>query len=149
MGKIMGICISPQKGTRKREVESALLIPDFGIKDDAHAGKWHRQVSLLSYETREEFRRQEAKVENGAFGENLLVSGIDLIRLLPGSLIKSGDIVLEVTQIGKECHQHCTIYREMGSCIMPTNGVFAKVLAGGELRRGDEIEPCIKQESSS
>lgn len=147
MGKIMSICISAQKGTRKREVESALLIRDFGIRDDAHAGKWHRQVSLLSYETREEFRRQGAKVENGAFGENLLVSGIDLVRLLPGTLIRAGSIILEVTQIGKECHHHCTIYKEMGTCIMPKNGVFARVIEGGELRRGDEIELCIKQES--
>lgn len=139
MGKIMGICISEKKGTAKHAVEQAILIEDFGLAHDAHAGKWHRQVSLLSYETREGFNAKGASVIDGAFGENILVSGIDLTTLPVGTLLKTGSITLEVTQIGKECHSHCAIYQSMGECIMPTNGIFAKVITGGLLKKGDEI----------
>lgn len=142
MGKIMGICISEKKGTRKREIDEVKLIEDFGIENDAHAGKWHRQVSLLSYETREAFKDRGADVTDGAFGENILVSGIDLVNLPVGTLLKSGEILLRVTQIGKECHSHCAIYHSMGECIMPTNGIFTEVLKGGTLRKGDDI--CIQ-----
>lgn len=139
MGTVMGICISEKKGTAKHAVEQAVLIEDFGLENDAHAGKWHRQVSLLSFETRERFKAKGADVTDGAFGENLLVSGIDLVQLPVGTILKSGSITLEVTQIGKECHSHCAIYHTMGECIMPTNGIFVKVLTGGLLKKGDEI----------
>lgn len=144
MGEIKAICISEKKGTQKSRIESAELIEDFGIEKDAHGGKWHRQVSLLSYETIEAFKERGAEVLDGAFGENLVVSGIDLIHLPVGTLIRSGEVLLEVTQIGKECHSHCEIYKKMGECIMPTNGIFTKVLHGGTLRAGDEINVCTE-----
>ena len=144
MGKIMAICISEKKGTQKSRIESAELITDFGIEKDAHAGKWHRQVSLLSYETIEAFKARGAEVKDGEFGENLVVSGIDLISLPVGTLLRSGNVLLEVTQIGKECHSHCEIYKKMGECIMPTNGIFTKVLQGGTLKAGDEINECTE-----
>ena len=114
MGEVMGICISEKRGTAKVEVDEANLIEDFGIEHDAHAGNWHRQVSLLSFETREAFKARGAEIDDGAFGENIIVSGIDLIHLPVGTQIKSGDVLLEVTQIGKECHSHCEIYHRMG-----------------------------------
>lgn len=144
MGEIMGICISKKRGTAKVEVEEANLIEDFGIEHDAHAGNWHRQVSLLSFETREAFKARGAEIDDGAFGENIIVSGIDLIHLPVGTQIKSGDVLLEVTQIGKECHSHCEIYHRMGECIMPTNGIFTRVLHGGKLKKGDQIKVCTE-----
>ncbi|PNV60763.1 MOSC domain-containing protein [Clostridium sp. chh4-2] len=144
MGKIMAICISEKKGTQKSRIESANLIEEFGIEKDAHAGKWHRQVSLLSYETIEAFKARGAEVKDGAFGENLVVSGIDLIHLPVGTRLRSGEVLLEVTQIGKECHSHCEIYKKMGECIMPTNGIFTRVLHGGTLKAGDEINVCTE-----
>lgn len=144
MGKIMAICISEKKGTQKSRIESANLIEEFGIEKDAHAGKWHRQVSLLSYETIEAFKLRGAEVKDGAFGENLVVSGIDLIHLPVGTRLRSGEVLLEVTQIGKECHSHCEIYKKMGECIMPTNGIFTRVLHGGTLKAGDEINVCTE-----
>ena len=140
----MGICISKKRGTAKVEVEEANLIEDFGIEHDAHAGNWHRQVSLLSFETREAFKARGAEIDDGAFGENIIVSGIDLIHLPVGTQIKSGDVLLEVTQIGKECHSHCEIYHRMGECIMPTNGIFTRVLHGGKLKKGDQIKVCTE-----
>ncbi|PTL27678.1 MOSC domain-containing protein [Lachnospiraceae bacterium oral taxon 096] len=144
MGEVMGICISKKRGTAKVEVEEANLIKDFGIEHDAHAGNWHRQVSLLSFETREAFKARGAEIDDGAFGENIIVSGIDLIHLPVGTQIKSGDVLLEVTQIGKECHSHCEIYHRMGECIMPTNGIFTRVLHGGKLKKGDQIKVCTE-----
>lgn len=139
MGKVMAICISEKKGTQKRNVHEALFIEDFGLENDAHAGKWHRQVSLLSYEKIQDFKKKGAPVEDGAFGENLIVSGIDFKNLPVGTRFQSGDVVLEMTQIGKECHNGCEIYKIMGDCIMPREGVFAKVLCGGRIREGDEL----------
>ena len=144
MGEVMGICISKKRGTAKVEVEEANLIEDFGIEHDAHAGNWHRQVSLLSFETREAFKARGAEIDDGAFGENIIVSGIDLIHLPVGTQRKSGDVLLEVTQIGKECHSHCEIYHRMGECIMPTNGIFTRVLHGGKLKKGDQIKVCTE-----
>jgi MOSC domain protein len=144
MGEVMGICISKKRGTAKVEVDEANLIEDFGIEHDAHAGNWHRQVSLLSFETREAFKARGAEIDDGAFGENIIVSGIDLIHLPVGTQIKSGDVLLEVTQIGKECHSHCEIYHRMGECIMPTNGIFTRVLHGGTLKKGDQIQVCTE-----
>lgn len=139
MGKVMAVCISEKKGTQKRNVHEALFIEDFGLENDAHAGKWHRQVSLLSYERIQDFKKKGAPVEDGAFGENLIVSGIDFKNLPVGTRFQCGDVVLEMTQIGKECYSGCEIYKIMGDCIMPREGVFAKVLCGGRIREGDEL----------
>ena len=140
MGVIKGICISEKRGTAKHEIEEAILAKDWGIQGDAHAGHWHRQVSLLSYEKIEEFRKKGADIELGAFGENLIVSGYDFRNLMVGSRFQCGEAVLEMTQIGKECHSHCEIYKRMGECIMPREGVFAIVLHGGTIRKGDLLE---------
>ncbi len=141
MGKIIAICISEARGTQKHEVESAYLKEEWGIEGDAHAGKWHRQVSLLSVEKVDDFRAKGADVINGAFGENLVVEGFDLKTLPVGTRFKVGnDVLLEMTQIGKQCHSHCEIYKVMGDCIMPREGVFTRVLHGGEVRKGDSID---------
>ena len=140
MGVIKGICISENRGTAKHEIEEAILVKDWGIQGDAHAGHWHRQVSLLSYEKIEEFRKKGADIELGAFGENLIVSGYDFRNLMVGTRFRCGEAVLEMTQIGKECHSHCEIYKRMGECIMPREGVFAIVLHGGTIRKGDLLE---------
>ena len=140
MGVIKGICISEKRGTAKHEIEEAILAKDWGIQGDAHAGHWHRQVSLLSYEKIEEFRKKGADIELGAFGENLIVSGYDFRNLAVGTRFQCGEAVLEMTQIGKECHSHCEIYKRMGEYIMPREGVFAIVLHGGTIRKGDLLE---------
>ena len=133
----MAVCISEEKGTEKHPVPSAHLTTQHGIDGDAHAGPWHRQVSLLSYEKVMEFNRRGAQVADGAFGENLLVSGIDF-RMLPlGSGFETEHTRLRLTQIGKECHSHCAIYHRVGSCIMPHEGVFAEVLVGGNVAPGE------------
>lgn len=139
-GKIIAICISEQKGTQKHEVEKVNLIEDWGIEHDAHAGKWHRQVSLLALEKIEEFRERGAQVDFGAFGENLIVEGFDLRTLPLGTRFRIGDALLELTQIGKKCHSHCEIYKVVGDCIMPREGVFTKVLKGGTVCPGDTVE---------
>lgn len=138
-GVIKAICVSPAKGTEKRPVEQAHFIRDFGIETDAHAGKWHRQVSLLSYDKVEAFNEKGGSVEDGDFGENLLVRGIDFRKLPVGTVLRSGTVVLRMTQIGKDCHSHCAIYHRVGDCIMPREGVFAEVLQEGVIRPGDEI----------
>ncbi len=139
MGKVLAVCTSEKKGTQKVDVGSAEVIADFGLKDDAHAGNWHRQVSLLSYEKIEEFRNRGAEVEFGAFGENFVVSGYDFKTLPIGSKFQCNDVILELTQIGKECHHGCVIFQTMGDCIMPREGVFCKVLQGGIVKNGDEF----------
>ncbi|MGN0465443.1 MAG: molybdenum cofactor synthesis domain-containing protein [Lachnospiraceae bacterium] len=139
MGVVKGICISEKKGTQKREIPSAKLRENWGIIGDAHAGNWHRQVSLLSFEKIEDFRNKGAKIDFGAFGENLIIEGFDLRNIPVGSKIAVGKTLLRVTQIGKECHSHCEIYKTMGDCIMPREGIFAEVLEGGEIQTGDEV----------
>lgn len=139
MGKIIAICTSDVRGVQKQPRDTAWLDKDWGIRGDAHAGHWHRQVSVLSAEEIAAFNEKGAGVQPGAFGENLVVEGIDLRRLPVGTLLQSGDVLLELTQIGKECHNHCAIYQKMGDCIMPREGVFARVLAGGKIAVGDEI----------
>lgn len=139
MGVLKAICISEKKGTQKHEIDSAVLIENWGIEKDAHAGNWHRQVSMLSFEKIEDFRAKGAQVEFGAFGENLIVEGFDLRTIPVGTKFTIGETLLELTQIGKECHSHCEIYKVMGDCIMPREGVFTKVLKGGIIRPGDEI----------
>ena len=139
MGRLKGICISEKRGTEKHEVREAMVKMDWGIEGDAHGGKWHRQISLLSYDKIEAFRARGAEVEDGAFGENVIVQGIDFRNLPVGTRLKCNDVLLEMTQIGKECHHGCEIFQKMGECIMPTNGVFAKVLHGGKISVGDEF----------
>ena len=146
MGKIMAVNISERKGTQKKNIHSATLIEDFGIEKDAHAGKWHRQVSLLSYDRIEDFRARGAEVEDGAFGENLVVQGFDFSSLPVGTRFRCGDVVLELTQIGKECHHGCAIFQKMGDCIMPREGVFTKVIHGGIIREGMEFEQIAVNE---
>lgn len=140
MGKVMGVCISERKGTQKKNVMKGKFIENHGIENDAHAGNWHRQVSLLSYDKIEDFKKRGAVVFDGAFGENLIVEGYDFKNLPVGTILRCGDVVLEITQIGKECHSHCEIYKKMGECIMPTEGVFAIVINGGIISVGDEME---------
>ena len=135
----MAVCTSSQKGAAKRKVQRAEFIAGFGITGDAHAGEGHRQVSLLSAQKIEEFRAKGAAVEDGDFGENLVVDGIDLRCIPLGSILECADVVLEISQIGKECHSRCAIYHTMGDCIMPREGVFAKVIRGGFIQAGCEI----------
>ena len=139
LGKLIAICTSEKKGTQKQQVETAVLRENHGIEGDAHAGNWHRQVSLLGLEKIEEFRARGADVEFGAFGENLVIEGFDFRNLPVGTRFHIGDVLLEMTQIGKECHTHCAIYHMVGDCIMPREGVFAKVVHGGEIKVGDEV----------
>lgn len=140
IGKVLAICISEKKGTQKHKIEEAHLIPNWGIEGDAHAGKWHRQVSLLSSEKIEGFREKGANVDFGAFGENLVVEGFDLRAIPVGTKIRVGSALLRLTQIGKECHSHCAIYHQVGDCIMPREGVFAEVLEEGVIHPGDEVQ---------
>ena len=139
MGKVLAVCISTQKGTQKQNVGRARFEADWGLSGDAHGGKWHRQVSLLSADKVEEFKRRGGDVAPGAFGENLLVEGLDFRALPVGTLLRCGEVLLEMTQIGKDCHSHCAIYRQVGDCIMPREGVFARVLRGGDIAVGDEL----------
>lgn len=140
MGNIRAICISEKRGTEKREVKEAVFHVDHGIVGDAHAGRWHRQVSFLGLGEIEEFRRRGADVALGAFGENLVAEGIRFRDLPVGTRLRAGDVVFEITQIGKECHTDCAIRQQVGDCIMPREGVFAKVLHGGILHPGEPLE---------
>jgi TatD DNase family protein len=146
MGRILAVCSSEKKGTQKKDVGQAELKIDHGIVGDAHAGNWHRQVSLLSFNKIEEFRARGADVDFGAFGENLVVEGIDFATLPVGTRFRSGGVLLELTQIGKECHHHCQIFQLVGDCIMPREGVFAKVLEGGIIKTGDALDVREKGE---
>lgn len=139
MGKVIAVCTSPRRGTAKTDVHSAVFAAGWGIEGDAHAGCWHRQVSLLGSEKVDAFRAKGAQVESGAFGENLVVEGFDFRTLPVGTLLRCNSVLLEITQIGKECHAHCAIYQQMGDCIMPREGVFARVLEGGAIAVGDEM----------
>ncbi|MBM7689953.1 molybdenum cofactor biosynthesis protein MoaC [Enterococcus ureilyticus] len=140
IGEIIGINISERRGTQKKEIPEVDLVKGFGLENDAHGGNWHRQVSLLSFEKITEFNERGARVGNGAFGENIIVSGIDL-RVLPvGSQLRIGQAELVVTQIGKECHKHCQIYARVGDCIMPREGIFAVVVTAGHIKKGDKLE---------
>ena len=140
MGVIKAVCTSDVKGIQKTEVASVELRAEWGIDGDAHAGAWHRQVSLLPFEKIEDFKSKGAQVSNGSFGENLIVEGFDLRSLPIGTLFRCNDVVLELTQIGKQCHAHCAIYHTMGDCIMPREGVFTRVVHGGVIAEGDTID---------
>jgi hypothetical protein len=134
-GKVVAVCISEKKGTNKTEVSSITLKPEYGIAGDAHAGNWHRQVSMLAHEKIEDFRARGADVDFGAFGENIIVEGFDLSALPVGTRFRIGDALLELTQIGKECHTHCAIYHQVGDCIMPREGVSVSMFNGEHQER--------------
>ncbi len=141
MGHIEAICISGQKGIVKKEIPEAQFIENHGIDGDAHAGDWHRQVSLLALEDINQMKKILPDLQNGAFAENLIIYGLSLDSIEIGARFKIGSFVmLEVTQIGKECHTACAIGVATGDCIMPKKGIFAKVLHGGVVRAGDSIE---------
>lgn len=139
MGILRAICISEKRGIEKTEVPEAEIKKEWGICHDAHGGNWHRQISLLSGEKIDEFRSRGADIANGAFGENLIIEGYDLRALPVGTRFRIGEVLLELTQIGKECHSHCEIYKRMGDCIMPREGVFAVVIEEGHIKKGDPV----------
>jgi cyclic pyranopterin phosphate synthase len=138
-GTVQAVCISEKKGVQKHPVSSAMLIDDFGIDGDAHAGPGHRQVSLLATESVETIRARGASVSDGDFGENILTEGVDLKSVVVGDTLRIGAVRLVVTQVGKQCHHRCAIFDAAGTCVMPTDGVFCRVSKGGEVRVGDEV----------
>ena len=138
-GKIAAVSISKNKGERKTPVAEVLLKENHGIVGDGHAGDWHRQVSLLAMESIAKMQKMGLDVGAGDFAENITTSGIDLLALPIGSRLAIGDVILEISQIGKECHTRCAIYYQAGDCVMPKEGIFAKVLRGGVVRPQDEI----------
>lgn len=142
MMKIVSIAVSEKKGTRKTQVQAADLCIDHGVMGDAHAGPWERQVSFLAVERIEECKARGLNVTFGDFAENIATEGIDWKSIPLGSRFRLGDrAVVETTKIGKECHKKCAIYYLAGDCIMPREGVFARVLEGGTIRCGDPITP--------
>jgi MOSC domain-containing protein YiiM len=139
-GKVLAVNISEKKGTRKKDVRSCAIMKGFGLKDDAHGGPWHRQVSLLANESIEKMKALGLDVGFGDFAENITTQGVDLVHLPVGTPIRIGDTVtLRVTQIGKVCHERCAIYYQAGDCVMPKEGIFAEVLTEGNVTVGDEI----------
>ncbi len=139
-GKVLAVNISEKKGTKKTNIKSCDLLKDFGLRDDAHAGPWHRQVSLLANESIEKMKAMGLNVGYGDFAENITTEGIDLVHLPIGTDIQIGEFaILRVTQIGKECHTRCAIYYQAGDCVMPKEGIFAEVVTEGEVKVGDEI----------
>jgi MOSC domain-containing protein YiiM len=141
MAKIVAVCISAKKGRRKKNIGEAMLIEGHGLNGDAHAGPWHRQVSLLSIESIKKMQAAGLKVGPGDFAENLTTEGIDLPSLPIGTRMRIGtEAVGEVTQIGKECHTPCAIFYQAGDCVMPREGIFIRVLVGGIVRQGDTVE---------
>ncbi|NLB17843.1 MAG: MOSC domain-containing protein [Syntrophomonadaceae bacterium] len=143
-GKILAVCVSDQKGEKKRDVGQASLREGHGIEGDAHAGDWHRQVSLLSLDSVNRMRGRGIDINYGDFAENLTVEGIKVWELPIGTCILVGsEIELEVTQIGKECHQGCAIRKQVGDCVMPREGIFTRVIKGGIVNNGDSIQALI------
>ena len=138
--KVLAVSISEKKGTKKHTVPFVNLIEDFGIEGDAHAGKWHRQVSLLAQESMENMKKKLPTLKAGDFAENILTEGIILYKLPIGTILKIGQCMLEVTQIGKECHFGCEIRHIVGDCVMPREGIFTRVIKGGKIQANDDIE---------
>lgn len=150
MGKIVAICISKKKGVQKEDVKQCKLIENYGLEGDAHAGSWHRQVSLLSKEARLVMENKGAKLNAGDFGENVLTEGVDFANTKVGNKLRLGkDAMVRITQIGKECHDRCNIYYQVGDCIMPREGIFAEVLKGGIIKIDDDIEFLNDKSGSS
>ena len=139
MAKVIAVCISEKKGTVKHPVSEIQVKKQHGIIGDAHAGDWHRQISLLGNESVERMREVFPDVPVGAFAENILTEGITLYELPIGTKLKVGEVLLEVTQIGKECHASCAIRKQVGDCVMPREGIFAIVLEEGKIRAGDSV----------
>ena len=139
MASVVAVCISERKGTQKHEIPEIQLKIDHGIVGDAHAGNWHRQVSLLAQESVEKMKAVFPDIPVGAFAENILTEGLTLYTLPVGTRLRVGEVLLEVTQIGKECHAHCAIRQQVGDCVMPREGIFAIVLEEGTIRSGDTI----------
>ena len=139
-GKVLAVCTSQKTGTRKQNIGQGMARVNWGLVGDAHAGEWHRQISLLAIESIDKMRAKGLKVGPGDFAENLTTEGVVLVELPIGTQIKIGPTRVEVTQIGKICHAHCAIYYQAGDCVMPREGIFVKVLEGGEIKVGDEIE---------
>ena len=144
MAEVTAVCISERKGTRKHEVPSIRVQCGHGIVGDAHAGNWHRQISLLAEESVDKMRALGLILQPGDFAENILTRGLELKSLPIGTRLRVGETLLEVTQIGKKCHNDCEIKKLTGSCVMPTEGIFAIVLQEGEIFPGDTVtvEPC-------
>jgi MOSC domain-containing protein YiiM len=140
MSHVTATCISEKKGERKTPVKAVTLRENHGIVGDAHAGDWHRQVSLLAEESIEKMRRLGLDVASGDFAENITTSGIELVSLPIGTRLQVGQTLLEITQIGKECHTRCAIFYQAGDCVMPKEGVFAKVITGGVIHPQDEVQ---------
>lgn len=140
-GRIIAVSISHRKGERKQNVASVRMILDHGIDTDAHAGNWHRQVSLLGIESIRKIRAKGIEVEPGDFAENITTEGICLYTLPIGTRLRLGeDVLVEVTQIGKTCHHGCAIFQQVGDCVMPKEGIFVRVIAAGVVKPGDRIE---------
>ena len=140
MAKVIAVCISEKKGVRKHEVPYIDIRVDHGIEGDAHAGNWHRQISLLADESIEKMRAFGLTLTPGAFAENVVTEGICLKTLPVGTLLRIGPTLVRVTQIGKECHNDCAIKKATGECVMPTEGIFVVVVEGGRIQPGDAIE---------
>jgi MOSC domain-containing protein YiiM len=139
-GRVVAVCVSEQKGERKKPVQEVLVRENHGIIGDAHAGDWHRQISLLALESIKKMQAKGLDVTTGDFAENITTEGIDLPSLPIGTRLSIADTLLEVTQIGKECHTRCAIYHQAGDCVMPREGIFVKVLRGGVIRPDDAVE---------
>ena len=139
-GRVVAVCLSREKGERKTPVSHVQLRENHGIVGDAHAGAWHRQTSLLAIESIEKMRALGLDVTTGDFGENITTEGVDLVSLAIGNRISVGDAIIEVTQIGKECHTRCAIYHQAGDCVMPKEGIFCRVVHGGIVKPDDIIE---------
>ncbi len=142
MAKIVAVCSSEKKGQRKKAIKEGILKENYGLVGDAHAdSSWHRQVSMLSQSSVDKMRALGVDVGPGDFAENLTIEGMELFTLPIGTRFSVGqDIILEMTQIGKECHDHCAIYKQVGTCIKPTEGIFTRVIKGGRVRSGDELK---------
>ncbi len=139
-GRVRAVCISEEKGTAKENVGRAVLLADWGLEGDAHAGPWHRQVSLLAWESIQKMRDRGLDVREGSFAENITTEGLELYTLPVGSRMRLGGALVEVTQIGKRCHTGCAVFQAVGDCVMPREGIFVRVLEPGEVRVGDGIE---------
>ncbi len=147
-GKVLAVCTSKKKGIRKRNINQAELRADWGIVGDAHAADWHRQVSLLAWESIEKMRAVGLNVSEGSFAENITTEGMSLVDLPVGTRLRLGDALVEVTQIGKVCHDRCAIYYQAGDCVMPREGIFVRIHEGGQVKVGDAIEVLALPEVS-
>jgi molybdopterin adenylyltransferase len=149
IGRLLHVCISSKKGIAKHETPSARLLLDYGMEADAHAGEWHRQVSLLAHTDIEHMRAKGLSLKPGAFGENLVIDGINTGELGVGAQLRVGPVLLELTQVGKVCHTRCAIYHTAGDCIMPRTGLFARVVEAGQVAAGMPVEVIHRVDRST